>query len=50
MTEDAMYLRVLDLLREDRPEDARALAARYLSEFPQGFRRREVAAVAAPQH
>jgi ferric-dicitrate binding protein FerR (iron transport regulator) len=41
-TEDAMYLRMLDLLRADRKDAARGLALRYLKEFPAGFRRAEV--------
>lgn len=41
-TEDAMYLRMLDLLRADRRDAARNLAQRYLKQFPHGFRRAEV--------
>jgi thiol-disulfide isomerase/thioredoxin len=41
-TEDAMYLRMLDLLRDGRRDAARGLAQRYLKEFPEGFRRAEV--------
>jgi hypothetical protein len=41
-TEDAMYLRMLDLLRAERRDAARGLAQRYLQEFPDGFRRTEV--------
>lgn len=46
LAEDAMYLRVLELLREQQPQAARSLAKRYLEAFPQGFRRSEVARIA----
>jgi hypothetical protein len=47
-TEDAMYLRILDLLRADREPVARRLAQRYLQEFPDGFRRAEITRIAYP--
>jgi hypothetical protein len=47
-TEDAMYLRVLDLLHDHRTAAARSLAQRYLQEFPHGFRRSELLRIAEP--
>jgi len=46
--EDAAYLRVLALLRLDRPSDARAAAHAYLARFPKGFRARDVERVLSP--
>ncbi len=43
--EDAAYLQLLALLHEHRDDEARLLAARYLKSFPNGFRRKEVAAL-----
>jgi hypothetical protein len=48
-TEDAIYLRILDLLRADRKDAARALSERYLQEFPDGFRHAEVMRLVRPQ-
>lgn len=45
-SEDALYLQILELLRQERPDAARSLAKRYLNRFPHGFRRREVAGIA----
>lgn len=45
--EDDAYLDVLALLRAGRTDDARAAAQDYLVRFPQGFRRKEMAQVAA---
>lgn len=44
--EDAAYLRVVELLKEGRNVEARTAAGNYLELFPDGFRRREVRAVA----
>jgi hypothetical protein len=46
--EDATYLRVLDLLRQQRAADARRLAELYLERFPRGFRRPEIERIARP--
>ncbi|HET6332714.1 MAG TPA: hypothetical protein VFG30_05850 [Polyangiales bacterium] len=46
--EDATYLRVLDLLRQQRAADARRLAELYLERFPRGFRRPELERIARP--
>ncbi|MFT3926858.1 MAG: FecR family protein [Myxococcales bacterium] len=46
--EDAAYLRVIALLRLERPSDARAAAHAYLARFPKGFRARDVERVLAP--
>jgi hypothetical protein len=40
--EDSAYLRVIDLLRRGRVDDARRAAQSYLSSYPDGFRRPEV--------
>jgi ferric-dicitrate binding protein FerR (iron transport regulator) len=40
--EDRAYLEVLDLLRADRQEEARAAARRYCRNYPNGLRRREL--------
>jgi hypothetical protein len=40
--EDASYLRIIALLREQRVEEARMGAADYLRRCPAGFRRAEV--------
>jgi hypothetical protein len=40
--EDESYLRIVALLREHRPEEARMAAMEYLRRFPDGFRRAEV--------
>lgn len=40
--EDAAYLHVLDLLREQRSVEARRAAEAYLTHFPSGFRRPEM--------
>jgi hypothetical protein len=44
--EDAMYLRVLELVREDRLFEAQLTAADYLSCYPNGFRRPEIERIA----
>jgi hypothetical protein len=41
-SEDAVYLRVLDLLHQRRMNDARRLGESYLERFPNGFRRPEI--------
>jgi hypothetical protein len=46
--EDAAYLEVLRLVRESREHEARAAAAAYLRDFPNGFRRTEMSRVAHP--
>src|SRR5262249_53925243 len=48
VTEDAAYLQVLALLREGRTEEAKLAAARYVQNFPNGFRRVEMQRLAAP--
>lgn len=44
--EDDAYLQIVDLLRNGHEAEARANAARYLEQFPNGFRRMEVANIA----
>lgn len=44
--EDRTYLRVLALLRDGRRAEARLLAADYLRQFPNGFRRPEIERIA----
>lgn len=44
--EDAAYLRVVDLVRAHRLDEARVAAKDYLLRFPEGFRREEVLSVA----
>lgn len=46
--QDVTYLRILALLQEQRRAEARIAAQEYLSRFPAGFRRAEVARIAAP--
>jgi hypothetical protein len=47
--EDAAYLEVVRLMRDGREGDARVAAARYLDDFPAGFRRAEMERVATGQ-
>lgn len=47
--EDQSYLRVLDLVRQGKDDDARAAAKDYLTRFPNGFRRAEVTRIAYPR-
>ena len=44
--EDEAYLHIVDLLRQDKPAEARAQAKAYLLRFPNGFRRVEVLNIA----
>lgn len=44
--EDAAYLRVLQLLRDGRDDEARSAARDYLRRFPDGFRREEMGRIA----
>jgi hypothetical protein len=44
--EDDAYLHIVDLLRTDQVDEARAQAAQYLTRFPNGFRRLEVRRIA----
>jgi hypothetical protein len=47
--EDAAYLRILALCREDRTEEVRIAARHYLTNFPNGFRRIEVESLVGPR-
>jgi hypothetical protein len=47
--EDAAYLRVLALWRENRTDEVRRAARQYLTNFPNGFRRIEVESLAGPR-
>jgi hypothetical protein len=47
LDEDASYLRTLALLRQGRELEAQLAAVEYLSRFPSGFRRAEMARIAA---
>jgi outer membrane protein assembly factor BamD (BamD/ComL family) len=44
--EDAAYMTVLALQRAGRKDEAAAAAKRYLGDFPQGYRRAEMQAIA----
>jgi hypothetical protein len=45
--EDLAYMRIMGLVRERRSTDAKRAAEEYLRQFPAGFRRVEVARIAA---
>lgn len=46
--QDIAYLRILALLQEGRRAEARVAAQEFLARYPGGFRRTEVASIAAP--